>query len=517
MSATASPIVETTAGRVAGTTTANGITVFRGVPYGASPAGARRFRMPTPPTPWTGVRDSVEFGPAAQQRQIPWLAQLLPGMGTGELSEDCLSLNVWTPGCDPSAQRPVMVWIHGGAFTIGSGAEPWYEGSKLARRGDVVVVSINYRLGIFGFAALAGAGRPELVDGAVANAGLHDQVAALRWVGENVAAFGGDPANVTIFGESAGAMSVSTLLAVPSTRGLFHRAIAQSGAAHHVAPPDHANEVVERMLHELELERDGSLAIRLREMPVERLLDVQLQMELRTWSDADAHHLAFCPVVDGHLLPEHPLDAIRAGSATGVALLAGSNRNEWNLFQFLDPDLNRLDDARFVERCEALYPGHGPELAASYVDAHPTATPWQRLLELRTDWGFRVPAIQLLEAQAAHSAHTYRYEFAWSSPAMGGMLGACHALELPFVFDTHDVPGTAVFTGEGEAVDRLTQEMQDAWIAFARTGNPNHDGLEHWPSAMAADGRPCLVFDETVEVDPGRTDADHHAFWRRHR
>ncbi len=515
MSATAGPIVETVAGRIAGAATSNGITVFRGVPYGGSAAGAQRFRLPTPPTPWAGVRAAVEFGPAAQQRQIPWLAQLLPGMGTGELSEDCLSLNVWTPGCDPAAKRPVMVWVHGGAFTIGSGAEPWYEGSKLARRGDVVVVTVNYRLGIFGFAALAGAGQGALVDAAVANAGLHDQVAALRWVRDNVTSFGGDPANVTIFGESAGAMSVSALLGIPSARGLFHRAIAQSGAAHHVAPAAHAGEVVDRMLHALDL--DASSASRLRDMPVERLLEVQLEMELRTWSDADAHHLAFCPVVDGDLLPAHPLDAIRAGSAAGVALLAGSNRNEWNLFQFLDPDLNRLDDVRFVERCEALYPGHGAELAAAYVDAHPAATPWQRLLELRTDWGFRVPALQLLEAQAVHSAHTYRYEFAWPSPAMGGMLGACHALELPFVFDTHDVPGTAVFTGEGAAVDRLTRAMQDAWIAFARTGNPNHDGLAAWPGAIAAAGRPCLVLDETIHVDPGRDDADHHAFWRRHR
>jgi para-nitrobenzyl esterase len=517
----ADPVVETAAGRVRGRTGSLGVA-FCGIPYAAPVDGPARFRAPPPPVPWTGVRDAHEFGPAAPQRAIPWLAGLLPGLGGRPQSEDCLSLNVWAPDLDPTARRPVMVWLHGGGFTIGAGSEPWYDGARLARRGDVVVVTMNYRLGLFGSLHAPAVLGPEW-DGD-ANCGLRDQLAALDWVAEHIRGFGGDPGNVTLFGESAGAMAVGALLGCPAARGRFHRAIAQSGAAHNVASPDDGADMAERLLRRLEL--TAATAHRLTELPLEQLLVAQMAVELERWSDPGGRHLPFAPVVDGDLFTGPPLPAIAAGAAAGVDLLVGTNADEWNLFQFLDPDIGGLDEQGFERRCRALEPGAGAELAAAYRDARPGADPWRRWLALRTDWAFAVPAARLAAAQAPH-ARTWTYRFTWASPAFDGGLGACHALELPFVFDTHHVGATANFTGSGPDVAALTAAIQDAWTAFAHTGSPvprpregNGDGdgpLAGW-SPVGPDGAgTAMALGATCGPEPARPPDAVDAFWRAHR
>ncbi len=411
-----------------------------------------------------------------------------------------------------------MVWLHGGGFTIGAGSEPWYDGARLARRGDVVVVTLNYRLGLFGSLhapAVLGPGW----DGD-ANCGLRDQLAALDWVGAHIASFGGDPGNVTLFGESAGAMSVGALLGCPAAGGRFRRAIAQSGAAHNVAPADAGEVLADRLLRRLEL--TPATAHRLTELALEPLLVAQMAAELEGWSDPGGHHLPFAPVVDGDLLTRAPLPAIAAGGAAGVDVLVGTNADEWNLFQFLDPDVGGLDERGFQRRCEALYPGEGADLAAAYRDARPRADAWRRWLALRTDWAFAVPAERLAAAHAPHG-RTWTYRFTWASPAFDGGLGACHALELPFVFDTHEVGSTATFTGSGPAVQRLTGVIQDAWTSFARTGSPvERDGagagpLEGWTPVGSDGSGSAMELGARCGPEAPRPSDAVDAFWRTHR
>jgi para-nitrobenzyl esterase len=469
--------VETRWGRVAGREE-DGIHVFRGIPYARPPVGALRFRAPEPPEPRAGVRDCSEFGPSAIQN--PMLLRL-PGMGVGRQSEDCLYLNVWTPGLD-GARRPVLVWIHGGGFVIGSSSQGLYDGAPLARRGDVVVVTLNYRLGPLGFLFLADL-CPQL-EGATANAGMRDQVAALTWVNEHVAAFGGDPGNVTIFGESAGGMSVGTLMGMPSARGLFQRAIPQSGASHNFHDRETATKVAEAFLetHGLSAADAGE---RLRDVPAGQLLESSQQTFLKLGSSLGL--LPFQPLVDGDSLPEPPLDAIRAGQVAPVPLLTGTTRDEWRLFALLDPEVPRIDLPGLVAKLRRRLSGVDVEaLVATYRRARQErgepADPPSLFFAIQTDLVFRIPAIRLAEAQAAHQAKTFLYRFDQASPAFGGSLGACHAIELLFVFGTHDHPGAATFVGSGDGVRALSERTMDAWLAFARSGEPGHPGLEPWPA-----------------------------------
>jgi para-nitrobenzyl esterase len=457
--------VETADGPVGGHAGDDGVWSFLGIPYAAAPVGPRRFLPPVPPPPWTDVRDARAYGPTAPQARAGGpVAQLLPEVRIP--GDDYLNLNIWTQ--DLGGARPVMVFIHGGSFTGGSGAITTYNGSRFARDG-VVLVTINYRLGADGFLWF-GEGSPNL--------GLLDQIAALAWVRDNIRAFGGDPANVTIFGESAGAMSVCTLLAVPAAAGLFRRAIAQSGAARCVIGPDTAARIGARLAGIL-----GVAATRaaIAAVPVPRLLAAQSQLsqevaaepDPRRWGDAAPNIMPFEPVIDGQVLPSAPVKALRQGASAGIDLLVGTNADEANLFFVPTGAVAEADREALSQFVRARrYP---PSVVGAYRAARPAASDGELMSAIMTEGFYRIPA---LEVARAHSG-TYVYEFAWRSPAFDGALGACHALELPFVFDNLDDPGYAALLGP-RPPRHVAESMHRAWAAFAATGDPGwppHDSL----------------------------------------
>ncbi|MBK9178071.1 MAG: carboxylesterase/lipase family protein [Acidimicrobiales bacterium] len=493
------PVVDTACGRLQGRRD-GALVVFAGVPFAAPPVGERRFQPPQPPAPWAGTRPARAFGSAAPQN--PSMIERFVGSRGGGTSEDCLSLNVWTPGCD-DARRPVMVWIHGGAFLTGSGAAPWYDGASLAAAGDVVVITVNYRLGALGFLHLAELGGERFAGSA--NAGILDQVAALRWVHENVSAFGGDPGNVTVFGESAGAMSVGTLLGLPAAAGLFRRAVLQSGAAQNVLGPEAATRTARLVLAEAGV--DPHRPAELLHLPVERLLAAQAAVV----AHGGAATLPFQPVVDGATLPRPPADAVADGSVAGVSVLLGTTLDEMRLFTVLDATLADLDHDALVERCRPLFGDRAHDAVRTYVDNRPAAPPAQVWSAILTDQVFRQPAIRLAERQAAHQPDTWMYLFTWPSPAFGGALGACHAVEIPFVFDNLHQPGVELFTGDGEERAALATTTRDAWLAFARTGDPNHAGLPAWRRYDPAERSTMLL-----GLDPASADdpfGDERLLW----
>jgi para-nitrobenzyl esterase len=474
-------VVTTVYGKVRGLESA-GVASFKGISYAAPPFGQNRLRPPARPGSWAGVRDATAYGPTVPKPPYPEpYDRLLPEPVIP--GDDCLNLNVWTP--DPGrAGLPVMVWIHGGAFVNGSGAVAQYAGDRFARDG-VVCVTINYRLGPEGFLFL---------DDASPNRGLLDQIAALEWVQENIAAFGGDPGNVTIFGESAGAMSVTALLSMPMAAGLFRRAVAQSGAGHHVLPADTARVVSAEMARRL------GVAPTLEDfaaVPPDRLVSAQRQLSADIvlnpdpgrWREVSANGMAFEPVVDGQILPARPIDGIAAGNGRGVDLLVGTNRDEHRLFLVPTGVADATDDATLQVVAGAL--GLDAAGLAVYRAGAPSAG--DALVGVLTDWFFRIPAIRLAET---HQGDSYMYEFAWRSPVLGGRLGACHALEIGFVFDTLDAEGGDALYGSSPLAE-LAARMHKAWVDFARSGRPGWDAYD-------LDTRATMTFDldSTLIRDP---------------
>jgi para-nitrobenzyl esterase len=478
--------VSTTSGDVRGAVSGSAVS-FKGIPYAAPPFGDLRFAAPVPAPRWDGVRDCTEYGPTAPKPPYPVPVDLLlpepvvPG-------EDVLNLNVWTP--DPSATGlPVLVWIHGGAFVNGSGAVPQYDGTAFARDG-VVAVTINYRLGVDGFL--------HFDDGGPANRGLLDQVAALEWVRDNIAAFGGDPDQVTIAGESAGAMSVTSLLSMPRAAGLFRRAVAQSGAGHHALSSGTARRVAGYLAERLgvPLTREALAAV-----PIPDLVAAQqaLSQEAATvpnparWGEITLNAMVFEPVVDGDVLPSVPIAAVAAGAGSGVDVLIGTNTDEHTLFLVPNGFVDLVDEGML----RMVLAGYGlpadAALAAYRTDA-PAATPGELLVKVSTDWFFRIPAVRLAEARAGGPGRTFMYEFAWPSAQFGGRLGACHALEIGFVFDALGTEGVEALAGPS-APQELADAMHAAWVAFARTGDPG------WPAYDAAT-RPVQVFGGLSGVVP---------------
>lgn len=482
-------------GRVRGRE-AGGVVEFLGVPYARAPLGALRWRPPQAPEPWSGVRDTVEPGPIAPQGPAA-AAATLPGEPTFQ-SEDCLHLSIWTPGLD-GGRRAVMVWLHGGRFVSGSSGSVLYRGDALARFGDVVVVSVNYRLGALGFLAhpaLADEGEP------FGNWGLFDQVAALRWVQRHIESFGGDPGNVTLFGESAGAMCASTLLAMPAARGLLHRVVVQSGPPYtHSA--GRASAAAEELVAELGLpsvERDA-----LERVPAADLVGALGALARRSPRAGELPQ-PLLPVVDGSSLPDEPLASLGRWGAARIPALVGTNRDEASYFDLTErrgaplseDELVRLvahsapetDPTRVIDLYRRVLRARGEESAARDV--------W---VAVASDLVFRWPSLRLAAALALHASAVFVYLFTWESPAFGGVLGACHGLELPFVFGTVTNPAVAAMSGGGPAAEELSADMQAAWAAFARSGDPSNARTGPWRT-WDPDARATMV------LGTGRTMVD---------
>ena len=482
-------IAETTAGKVEGTT-ADGIEVFRGIPFAAPPVGDLRFRAPQPHPGWKGIRDATAFGPISLQMLNEGLDALLPSEPQPQ-DEDCLFLNIWTPGVDDE-RRPVLVWIHGGGFTIGSGSEAYYEGAKLAARGDVVVVTINYRLGALGFLHVPAVGET--------NFGMRDQAFALQWVRDNIANFGGDPGNVTIFGESAGGMSVAVLMGSPEAAGLFHKAIPQSGAGSNANSLEDAEATGAKFLELLGVDAEDLDA--LRAVPAESILAAQGQLELAMFAEmaeGEMPRMGFSPVVDGEFLTEIPVDAVANGQSASVSALIGHLDEEWKLFTAIIPG-DPPNEEDVVQRLTAMGLD-GRRAYDVYRDARTSrsepANPADIFEAAAGDSLFGIPAVRLADAQSSQQPGTYVYLFDWKSPGLNGALGACHALDIPFVFGTYD--DAPDFAGSGPEADALAETVMDAWLAFARSGNPATESTDF--PAYDAETRPQLVFGENIRVE----------------
>lgn len=461
----ADPVVNTPYGAVRGRHE-HGVAVFRGVPYAAPPFGPRRFLPPVPPEPWDGVRDAGSFGPTAPKP--PYSESFDAYLSDPDVpGDDCLNLNVWTPQPGPGARLPVLVWLHGGALTRGSSAVPVYDGRAFARDG-VVLVSVNYRLGVEGYG---------LFPDAPANPGLRDQLAALEWVHESIAAFGGDPDRITLFGQSAGAISTGALLAAPQAQGLVRRAVLQSG------PPeaferDKVRRMVRRMATRLKIPATAAAFAE-----VDRDLLLRTQGEVGRLSSPVLGGPSFGIVVDGDLVPRDPLQAlVEGGVARGVDLMMGWTSEEYRLWLVPGGLLERVDRLGAVALAGAMARCHcGTEVPRGYRALHPEAGTAETVGQMVTDHLLRLPLHRLADARGA-SCHVY--EFAWPSDLPG--LGACHALELGFVFDTGDVPESRKLAGEGGPA-RLAEAMHAAWVRFATEGDP---GWQRWDAT-----HPVRIFD----------------------
>jgi para-nitrobenzyl esterase len=490
--------VDTAAGKVRGTLN-RGIHSFKGIPYGASTAGANRFMPPVKPQPWSGVRDAIRFGHQAPQN-MRLTDVLAPQADLAEgFDEDCLVLNVWTPAVNDGRKRPVMFWLHGGGFAQESGSWPWIDGAALARRGDVVVITVNHRLNLFGYLHLGDIGGEKYA--ASGNAGMLDIVAALEWVRDNIAQFGGDAGNVMIFGESGGGAKVSTLLAMPAAKGLFHRAAIQSGSWLRGIPREDATVTAKAVLAELGI--SASQLDELQRVPVQKLLSLKAGAMVPLPPRRGALRMGYSPVVDGKILPQHPFDPVATPVSADIPLLVGCTRDEATLFYLRDESVFSIDEPGLQARVlEMQDPPGAAKLIETYKKAHPRATPSEIFLLIASDRLARRDAIRLSERKVAQGkAPVYMYLFTWKSPAQNGRLRAPHTVEIPFVFDNTDIPTVMTKSPTAKA---LAEKTSNAWIAFARSGDPNHAGLPKWP-AYSTSERATMLFDTVcrVENDPG--------------
>ncbi|MBX7166932.1 MAG: carboxylesterase family protein [Pirellulales bacterium] len=494
--------VDTESGKVRGLVQgeAEDVHCYKGIPFAAPPVGELRWREPQPPVAWTGVRECYEFGPCCTQKASPFLTQM-PGMAlSAPQSEDCLYLNVWTPAKRSEQPLPVMVWIHGGGYIWGAGSQPVYEGSDLARRG-VIAVTINYRLGHLGFLAhpALSAESEHKVSG---NYGILDQIAALRWVQKNIANFGGDPQQVTIYGESAGGGSVFTLIASPLAAGLFQRAIAESGPSLTMAglkqkryghlPAEEAGLLAAKTLG---VENSGDALQALRALPVDEIISKTSSMEGSGEFSIRGNVLSIAPVVDGYVLPDDPMKLYAAGKVNAVPLIVGANKDEATLFTMFAPLPKSIEAMGKIVDTE-----FGP-LAGKIKELYPAAKQAEirrAVVDLAGDVIFLAPARYVARSVAKAGASVFTYNFAHRPPApTGPMFGAHHGAEIPYALDNIEIA-----TGARESDIKVRDLMTGYWVQFAKTGNPNFEGAPAWPTVTASED-PVLIISDAPEVSQG--------------
>jgi para-nitrobenzyl esterase len=486
-------LVHATAGTLRGSQE-NGVAVFRGIPFAEPPVGALRFAAPRQVQPREGVRSALDFGPPPPQ-----------GMGAAQETQgdDWLTVNVWTPEPDPGARRAVMVWIHGGAYMLGTSGLPEYDGARLAGEGDVVVVTFNYRVGVEGFAQ---------IEGAPANRGLLDQVAALEWVRDNIQAFGGDPGRVTVFGQSAGAGSVAALLAMPSATGLFRRAVAQSVPGTFFTP-ELAADIASMCASELGLRPTVAELSSVDPLVLAAAGDAvtaRLPESVERWGPVAYRSITFAPVIEGDSLPVTPWQALAGGAGRGIDLLVGHTRDEHRLLSLLDGLLGQVTQEQAEQALRILAPG--PDGARRYRQGFPDAGPNELHEAVNSDWLFRMPSLHLAQAHHDAGGRAHVYELTWPAPGMGGILGACHGLDVPLVFGNLDRGQPAALIGDGPSpeAEALSAQMRAAWTRFAVDGDPG------WP-AYDSEQRLAQVYDAQPKVAPypeetSRLVWQHHTF-----
>ncbi|MER7047303.1 carboxylesterase/lipase family protein [Streptomyces jumonjinensis] len=475
----------------------DGVAAFRGIPFAQPPVGALRFAAPRPVVPWDGVRPAAAFGPPPPQAG----AMSMGGTNPPYTGEDWLTVNVWSPQPDTSARLPVMVWVYGGAYMFGAASEPLYDGALIAREGGVVMVTFNYRVGMEGFAQ---------IEGAPANRGLLDQVAALEWVRDNITAFGGDPGHVTIFGESAGAGSIAALMTMPRAAGLFRRAIAQSvpGTLH---SPELAADICRALAAHLGLRPTAAdlAGVAPPQLPAAGdAVTARLSHYAERWGQQAAFNpTPFSPVVDGDVLPRSPWQALADGAGHDIELLAGHNRDEYRLF--IAPMLGHITEDQATAALRALAPRPGGERA--FRHAYPNASAEELFTLVTSDWLFRMPSLHLAEAHIAGGGRAHVYELTWTAPAMDGALGTPHGADLPLVFGRFDAPpGPGLLGGPPTPqTQALSARIRHAWAAFAHHGDPG------WP-AYDPSQRLVQILDTDPTVTPYPEEISRR-LWEHHR
>ncbi len=476
-----SSTINTLSGRVQGYIK-DGITIFKGVPYASPPIEALRFQPPQVHKGWENILNATEFGPYAPQGFT--LLEEMFCFFENQNEDNCLSLNIWTPETDNDL-RPVMVYIHGGSFIFGGGADIWYgvDGTQLAQKGNVVVVTLNYRLGAFGFL---------FIEDQIANIGILDQIAALKWIKKNIEKFGGNPNNITIFGESAGALSALILTSIPLAKGLFHRAIIQSAPIMDTKPIIRSTT---KLFQELGI-RNGDISA-LHDLKFKKIINAQNKIILKGLEEGSQEIMDFRPSIDGEIIPIHPIEAIKRGIGRDTDILIGNNKDEVKLWTgpnplFQNMKMNEISDF-LLQRVGKFGDGKlisDKNLCKKFISIYshdPINKPVDIYDKIDTDFTFRIPAIQVCEGNSQYNPNIYNYIFTWPSPALEGKYGSCHIIEIPFAFGTLGKTGVEWFYGAGKEAELLNEKMMRTWVSFALNGNPNNDLIPEWKSYNVED------------------------------